>query len=68
MGDHRNQGRQNTHDTGAPETRARDDLRTASRKRHGDQRDDDRDRGDAERPGKDDPSLAPESGDRKATG
>jgi hypothetical protein len=68
MSDHRNHARQNTHDTGAPETRARDDLRTASRKRHGDQRDDDRDRGDSEKPAKDDPSLAPESGDRKATG
>ena len=26
MGDHRNQGRQDTHDTGSPGTRARDNL------------------------------------------
>ena len=32
MADHRNHGRQNTHDTGTPEGRARDDLRTASKK------------------------------------
>ena len=68
MSDHRDQGRQNTHDTGAPQARPRDDLRTASRKRHGDQRDDDRDRGDSEKPAKDDTSSAPESGERKATG
>jgi hypothetical protein len=32
MADHRNHGRHNTHDTGTPEGRARDDLRTASKK------------------------------------
>jgi hypothetical protein len=32
MADHRTHGRHNTHDTGAPETRARDDLRTANKK------------------------------------
>lgn len=32
MADHRNQGRHNTHDTGSPQSRARDDLRTASKK------------------------------------
>jgi hypothetical protein len=62
MGDHRNQGRQNTHDTGAPESRARDDLRTASRKRHGDQRDDDRDRSDSEKQPKDKPDANPDMG------
>lgn len=64
MADHRNQGRENTHDTGAPQARSRDDLRTASHKRHGDQRNDDRDRGDAEKRPTDDPGTAPEAGDR----
>jgi hypothetical protein len=50
MSDHRNHGRQDTHDTGSPRARPRDDLRTASKKRPGDQRDDDRDRGDDEKP------------------
>jgi hypothetical protein len=32
MADHRNHGRHKTHDTGTPESRARDDLRTAGKK------------------------------------
>lgn len=32
MADNRNQGRQNTYDTGAPQSRPRDDLRTATKK------------------------------------
>lgn len=32
MSDQRNKGRRNTHDTGAPTARPRDDLRTANKK------------------------------------
>ncbi len=47
MGDKR--GRQNTHDTGAPTTRARDDLRTGSKKKKpNDQRDEGRDKKDVQ--------------------
>ena len=45
MGDKR--GQQNTHDTGAPTTRARDDLRTATKKdKPNEQRDERRDKKD----------------------
>ena len=47
MSDQRNQGRQNTHDTGSPAARPRDDLRTASKKgKPNEKRDEDRDRED----------------------
>lgn len=47
MGDKR--GRQNTHDMGAPTTRARDDLRTGSKKKKpNDQRDEGRDKKDVQ--------------------
>lgn len=45
MGDQRNQGRQNTHDTGSPTSRPRDDLRTANKKpKPNEERDEARDR------------------------
>jgi hypothetical protein len=50
MADNRNQGRQNTHDTGSPQARARDDLRTANKTNE--QRDEQRDR-EAEKPKQD---------------
>jgi hypothetical protein len=44
MADSRNQGRQNTHDTGSPTARPRDDLRTANKKKKpNEQRDEQRD-------------------------
>ena len=47
MADHRDKGRQNTHDTGASSTRARDDLRTANKKhKPNEQRDEQRDKKD----------------------
>jgi hypothetical protein len=51
MGDQRNHGRQNTHDTGSPAARPRDDLRTAN-KHHkpNEDRDEDRDHKDEKRP------------------
>lgn len=45
MADQRNHGRQNTHDTGSPQARPRDDLRTATKKQKPkDERDEGRDR------------------------
>ncbi len=45
MSDHRDHGRQQTHDTGSSTARARDDLRTASKKsRPNESRDEKRDR------------------------
>lgn len=45
MSDKRDQGRANTHDTGAQASRARDDLRTANKKsKPNEKRDEDRDR------------------------
>ncbi len=45
MADQRNHGRQNTHDTGSPQARPRDDLRTATKKKKPhDERDEGRDR------------------------
>jgi len=42
-------GKQDTHDTGSPSARARDDLRTASKKKKpNDQRDEGRDKKDAQ--------------------
>ncbi len=47
MSDQRNKGRHNTHDTGAPTSRPRDDLRTASQKgKPNEQRDEQRDKED----------------------
>jgi hypothetical protein len=47
MADNRNQGRKNTHDTGSPTARPRDDLRTASKKeKPNEKRDESRDRED----------------------
>jgi hypothetical protein len=47
MADQRTQGRQNTHDTGSLQSRARDDLRTANKKKKPDEeRDEQRDRKD----------------------
>lgn len=47
MADQRDKGRQNTHDTGASKARARDDLRTASKKhKPAEQRDEQRDKQD----------------------
>lgn len=47
MADQRDKGRGNTHDTGAQKARARDDLRTASKKQKpNEKRDEDRDRED----------------------
>ena len=54
MGDQRDHGRQNTHDTGSPAARPRDDLRTGSEKKAGDQRNDDRDRIDRDKDKEDD--------------
>jgi hypothetical protein len=55
MGDQRNHGRQNTHDTGSPAARPRDDLRTANKKRKpNEKRDEDRDREDDKEKGKTD--------------
>lgn len=50
MADKRTQGRQDTHDTGSPQSRPRDDLRTASRKKKpNESRDEKRDKeGDGE--------------------
>ena len=45
MSDQRNHGRENTHDTGSPGARPRDDLRTGSKKKKPhDERDEGRDR------------------------
>ena len=53
MGDQRNHGRQNTHDTGSPTARPRDDLRTANKhKKPNEKRDEDRDREDDKEKGK----------------
>jgi hypothetical protein len=47
MSDQRDKGRMNTHDTGAAQSRARDDLRTATKKsKPNEKRDEDRDRED----------------------
>lgn len=47
MADKRTHGRQDTHDTGSPTARPRDDLRTASKKEKPDEsRDEKRDRED----------------------
>ena len=47
MADHRDKGRQNTHDTGSAQARPRDDLRTASKhKKPNEQRDEQRDKED----------------------
>lgn len=47
MSDQRNHGRQNTHDTGSPTARPRDDLRTASKKQKpNEERDEQRDKVD----------------------
>lgn len=47
MSDNRDKGRNNTHDTGANAARARDDLRTANKKRKpNEQRDEQRDKKD----------------------
>lgn len=44
MADNRNHGRQDTHDTGSPQARPRDDLRTANKKhKPNEQRDEQRD-------------------------
>ena len=49
MADNRNQGRQNTHDTGSPAARPRDDLRTANKhEKPNEERDESRDRKDRE--------------------
>ena len=49
MADHRNKGRQQTHDTGSPEARPRDDLRTANKHRKpNEQRDEQRDKTERE--------------------
>lgn len=50
MADHRDKGRQNTHDTGTAQTRPRDDLRTATkRKKPNEQRDEKRDKVESDR-------------------
>ena len=54
-----NRGQQNTHDTGSPQARARDDLRTASKKQKpNEQRNEQRDKEEKEKkedvPGGDD--------------
>lgn len=55
MSDKRDQGRANTHDTGAQQSRARDDLRTANKKQKpNEKRDEDRDREDAKEKGQGD--------------
>jgi hypothetical protein len=41
MSDHRDKGRSNTHDTGSSSTRARDDLRTANKKKKPNEKRDD---------------------------
>ena len=47
MADQRDKGRQNTHDTGANQSRPRDDLRTATKKKKpNEKRDDKRDKTD----------------------
>ena len=47
MSDNRNQGRQNTYDTGSPQSRPRDDLRTANKKKKpNESRDEKRDKED----------------------
>ncbi len=47
MSDQRNHGRQNTHDTGSPTARPRDDLRMASKKQKpNEERDEQRDKVD----------------------
>ena len=53
MADNRNHGRENTHDTGSPTARPRDDLRTAN-KHHkpNEKRNEDRDRKDDKAKGK----------------
>ena len=49
MADNRNKGREDTHDTGSPAARPRDDLRTASKKaKPNEERDESRDRKDRE--------------------
>jgi hypothetical protein len=54
MSDQRDHGRQNTHDTGTPTARARDDLRTASKKQKpNEKRDEQRDNEDNARYPKD---------------
>jgi hypothetical protein len=59
MGDQRNQGRQDTHDTGSPAAWPRDDLRTANKHRKpNEKRDEDRDREDDKNEGK------PDAGDQ----
>lgn len=51
MSDHRNHGRNDTHDTGSPGARARDDLRTANKKsKPNESRDEKRDRPDDQKP------------------
>lgn len=48
-----NRGQQNTHDTGSPQARARDDLRTANKKhKPNEQRDEQRDK-DEKKPAQD---------------
>ncbi len=48
MSDHRDHGRQQTHDTGSSAARARDDLRTANKKnKPNESRDEKRDREEA---------------------
>lgn len=50
MSDQRNHGRQNTHDTGSPTARPRDDLRTASKKeKPNEERDEQRDQEEKEK-------------------
>ena len=50
MSDQRNHGRQNTHDTGSPTARPRDDLRTASKKeKPNEERDEQRDKEEKEK-------------------
>jgi len=57
MADKRTHGRQDTHDTGSPQARPRDDLRTASKKKKpNESRDEKRDKEDEEQKGKDDAS------------
>jgi len=47
MSDQRNHGRRDTHDTGSPTSRPRDDLRTATKKsKPNEQRDEQRDQKD----------------------
>jgi hypothetical protein len=53
MADQRNHGRQDTHDTGSPQARPRDDLRTATKKKKPDEdRDEKRDKKDDEEKGR----------------